>query len=144
MQSDEETAGKQGGMDRGDLIRDVAVLQVKLVVDGLRDFVLVPVSLVTGIISFFRAGNPAGDEFYRLLHVGRRTEHWINLFGAADRIPAPDAEHDPFPDADIDSLVGKLESFVVDEYRKGGMSQQARNRVHELLEALRRQRRRRQ
>ena len=37
-------------LDRWTLIRDVAVLQVKLIVDGLRDFILVPISLVAGLI----------------------------------------------------------------------------------------------
>lgn len=140
MQSNEQPANEQGAVDRGVLVRDVALLQFKLIVDGLRDFVLVPVSLLAGMISFLRAGDPAGDEFYRLLRLGRRSERWINLFGAADRVPVRDDERDHFPDTDIDTLMGKLENFVVDEYREGGMSRQARNRVHELLEALRHQR----
>ena len=46
------------------LIRDIAVLQVKLVVDGLRDVILVPASLVAGIISVSKTkdGVP-GTEF---------------------------------------------------------------------------------
>ena len=143
MQSEEDSAVQVEPVPRGELVRDVVLLQFKLVVDGLRDFILVPVSLIAGMISFFRAGDPAGDEFYRLLRLGRRSEHWINLFGAADRMPVPDDERDHFPDADIDSLMGKLEKFVVDDYHEGGMSRQARNRLDELLTALRRQRRRR-
>ena len=42
---------EQNTADRWSLIRDVAVLQLKLIVDGLRDLVLVPASLVAGIIS---------------------------------------------------------------------------------------------
>ena len=130
----------EGGnaVDREMLIRDVAVLQVKLIVDGLRDFILVPVSLVSGLISLFRMGDPAGTEFYQLLRLGRKSERWINLFGAADHVVLPDSEEGPFPDADIDELVGRLESFVVEEYREGGMSQPARNRLKRLVESLRR------
>jgi hypothetical protein len=36
--------------DRWTLLRDLAVLQVKLLVDGFRDLVLVPASLIAGII----------------------------------------------------------------------------------------------
>ena len=96
-------------LDRWTLIRDVAVLQVKLIVDGLRDFVLVPVSLVAGLISLFRAGDPAGNEFYRLLRIGRRSERWINLFGAADRAPGPATDGEPFPEEDIDAIVGRVD-----------------------------------
>ena len=132
------------GPDRWTLIRDVAVLQVKLIVDGLRDFILVPISLVAGLISLFSAGDPAGNEFYRLLRIGRRTERWINLFGAADRVPdcAPDCPPDqaadavPFPEEDIDAIVGRVEAFVVDEYRKGGVTRQAKDRLDRAIEAL--------
>ena len=81
MRRNEPTAA-----DRWTLARDIAVLQVKLIVDGLRDFILVPVSLVAGIISLFSGGRSRDNEFYRLLRIGRRSEQWINLFGAADRV----------------------------------------------------------
>ena len=53
--------------DRWTLIRDILVLQLKLIVDGLRDFILVPISLVIGVISLLKAGNSSGSEFYELL-----------------------------------------------------------------------------
>jgi hypothetical protein len=132
------TESHDGGTepDRWTLIRDVAVLQVKLVVDGLRDFILVPVSLVAGVISLFRAGDPAGNEFYRLLRIGRRSDRWINLFGAADRTPDRTDGAVPFPEEDIDALVSRVEAFVVDEYRKGGVTQQARDRLKRAIDSL--------
>jgi hypothetical protein len=132
-----------GTQDRWTLIRDVAVLQVKLIVDGLRDLILVPVSLLAGVISLFRVGDPAGNEFYTLLKVGRRSERWINLFGAADRVPESADEEVHFPDEDIDALVGRVESFVVDEYRRGGLTKQAKDHVDQLLKAVDRRRRKR-
>jgi hypothetical protein len=123
-------------LDRWTLIRDVAVLQVKLIVDGLRDFILVPISLVAGLISLFRAGDPTGNEFYRLLRIGRRSERWINLFGAADRAPDPAEGEMPFPEEDIDAIVGRVEAFVVDEYRKGGVTRQAKDRLDRAIESL--------
>ena len=39
--------------DRRTLIRDVIVFQFKLIVDGLRDFFLVPVAFIAGLLSFF-------------------------------------------------------------------------------------------
>ena len=138
LDDNQDSRDEQAAVNRLDLIRDIAVLQVKLVVDGLRDFVLVPVSLVAGFISVFRAGDSSGNEFYNLLRLGRKTERWINLFGAADRVPAPAAEREPFPDQDIDSLVHRVESFVVDEYREGRMTRQARDRLNRFLETLNR------
>ena len=40
--------------DRWTLIRDILVLQLKLVVDGMRDFILVPISLIVGIASLLK------------------------------------------------------------------------------------------
>lgn len=140
MQPEDRQAShdSQLAVDRWELVRDVAVLQVKLIVDGLRDFVLVPVSLVAGLISLFRAGDPSGNEFYNLLRLGRKSERWINLFGAADRVPAATGGRDPSAEQDIDALVRRVESFVVDEYREGRMTRQARDRLNRLLDNLNR------
>ena len=126
--------------DRWTLIRDIGVLQVKLIVDGLRDFLLVPISLVAGLMSVFRAGDPSGNQFYRLLKIGKRSERWINLFGAAERYPDDVDEQVRFPEEDIDALVQRVESFVVDEYRSGGVTRQAKDHFDQLMKNVRRRR----
>lgn len=130
------TGGQSANEPYWTLVRDVAVLQVKLLVDGLRDLVLVPASLVAGIVSLVngRDGKP-GTEFYRLLAIGKRSERWINLFGALQ--PAPDSSAAE-PAADIDDLVARVETFVVDEYRRGRLTKQAKDRIDEALAALER------
>ena len=123
------------------LIRDVAVFQVKLVVDGLRDLILVPLSLVVGLVSLASGekGVP-GTQFYRLLGVGKQSELWINLFGAMKNAP-PDLEHPmPFPDSDMDEIFGKIEAFVVDEEKRGGMTAQARERFDKAIDAMQKRR----
>jgi len=127
--------------DRWTLIRDVAVLQVKLIVDGLRDLILVPLSLIAGIMSLASGekGVP-GTQFYRLLGVGKQSELWINLFGAMRNAP-PDLEHPmPFPDSDMDEIVGKIEAFVVNEEKRGGMTAQARERFEKAIDAMQKKR----
>jgi len=128
---------REDSPDRLTLIRDVAVLQVKLIIDGLRDLILVPLSLIAGIVSLASCekGVP-GTQFYRLLGVGKQSELWINLFGAMKNAP-PDLEHPmPFPDSDMDEIVGKIESFVVDEEKRGGMTAQARQRFERAIDAM--------
>jgi hypothetical protein len=127
--------------DRWTLIRDVAVLQVKLLIDGVRDLVLVPASLIAGLVSLVRSrdGRP-GPEFYNLINIGRQSEHWINLFGAMRNAP-PDAVTDVhFADMDLDDIVSRVEHFVVDEYRRGGVTAQAKARMDQALRALRQRR----
>lgn len=124
------------------LVRDIAVFQGKLIIDGLRDLVLVPASLIAGIVSLATgSADRPGTQFYRLLGVGKQSERWINLFGGLRNAP-PDLEHlEPFPTADLDEIVSKLEGFVVDEQKRGGMTSQARERLERALAALQRKNR---
>ena len=140
MQDDSQSTGMP--TDRRTLVRDIAILQVKLVVDGLRDFILVPVSLVAGIMSLVKSGDEPATEFYDLLKMGRRSERWINLFGAAERVHGPENEDDQLLPEDIDALVGRVESFVVDEYQKGGVTKQAKDQVDKALNKLHKRARR--
>ena len=130
------------GAARWLLLRDLGVLQVKLVVDGLRDIILVPASLVAGIISIASStdGKP-GLQFYHLLAWGKQSEVWINLFGAVKNSPEKIDLPQPFGDRDIDDIVGRLESFVVDEVKRGGVTAQAKNRLDKILDAVQRKRR---
>lgn len=122
--------------DRWTLLRDILVLQLKLVVDGLRDFILVPISLVVGVVSLVRSRDGGGNEFYELLRTGRRSERWINLFGAAERVYGPPIPEEHFATEDIDEIVNRVETFVVDEYAKGGVTRQAKDQLDRALDSL--------
>ena len=115
------------------LIRDILALQVKLVVDGIRDLLLVPVSLIAGVISLTRPGDEPGTEFYSLMKLGRKSDHWINLFSAADRL---DPGNGTTQKNDIDDMVNKLENFVINEYRSGEVTRQAKEHFDQLLASL--------
>lgn len=124
---------------RWNLIRDIAVLQVKLVIDGLRDLILVPASLLAGLVSLVKSehGQP-GPQFYRLLGYGKESERMINLFGAYSNRPESTDDPDRFGNVDIDDLVSRVESFVVDEYRRGDITAQAKARIDQALDAIQR------
>ena len=116
------------------------MLQVKLVVDGFRDLVLLPASIIAAVLSLLNSSNGVpGPQFYKLLAVGKQSEHWINLFGALGNAPAGtvDESHD-FGDAGLDDIVAKVETFVVDEYQRGGVTAQAKSRIDAALNAMRR------
>ena len=125
------------------LIRDVGVLQVKLIIDGLRDLLLVPASLIAGVVSLVRAENGRpGPEFYQLVSVGRQSERWINLFGALRNAPPDVVPQDHFGDANMDEIISRVEHFVVDEYQRGGVTAQAKARLDQALAAMQRRRNR--
>lgn len=120
------------------LIRDVGVLQVKLLVDGLRDLILVPASLIAGFVSLLnRSKGQPGDEFYRLVSVGKQSEEWINLFGALRNAPPDLINEINFGDNDMDSIISRAEDFIVDEYKRGGVTTQAKERIDKALQAMR-------
>lgn len=131
-----------GTSERWTLARDIGVLQVKLVIDGLRDLLLVPASLFAGVLSLLSSedGRP-GTQFYQLLGVGKQSERWINLFGALQNAPADTIHVEPFPDADMDDIVRRLETFVMDEHKRGGITAQARDRFSKALNAVQRRNR---
>jgi hypothetical protein len=127
--------------DRWTLIRDLFVLQAKLVVDGLRDLLLVPASLVAGIWSLVSSdkGRP-GPQFYQLISLGKQSELWIDLFQAYDHAPEEVRREHEFLVSNMDELVDRFESFVVDEYERGGVTAQAKERIDKALDAIQRSR----
>lgn len=50
-------------------------------VDGLRDAILIPVSIVAALVGLLRGGEECDREYRRVIKLGKRSERWINLFG---------------------------------------------------------------
>ena len=126
-------------MPRWTLLRDLAVLQVKLIVDGFRDLILLPTTIIAALISLARTENgKPGPEFYQLLAAGKQSEQFINLFGALRNAPAEVDIGDLSGGAEMDDIVSRVESFVVDEYQRGGVTAQAKSRIDAALDRLRR------
>jgi len=136
---DENLPTETHDSERWTLIRDAAVLQFKLVVDGLRDFLLVPASLIAAVVSLVKTkdGRP-GPHFYQLLAYGKQTEQGINLFGAYEHAPEEITHGDRFSEMNIDELVVRVESFVIDEYKRGGMTTHAKEQIDKALNAIQR------
>jgi hypothetical protein len=63
------------------LVWDVTVFQFKLLFDGVRDLLLVPLSILAGVLGLLIGGDDPQRYFRRLLRLGRRSELWLNLFG---------------------------------------------------------------
>ncbi|MBT8447168.1 MAG: hypothetical protein KJO38_08475 [Gammaproteobacteria bacterium] len=128
------------------MFRDLLVFQGKLFLDGLRDIALSPASLVLALVDVL-SGDRSGNRFYKLLSLGKRSDHWINLFGAADDAdesgasPPADREQDPTSSADraanVDDVVQRLEGLVREQYRNGSMSETARRAINRGLDGLR-------
>lgn len=113
---------------RIELLRKTAIFQFKLVMDGLRDALLIPMSLVAAAIGLARGGDNADEEFRRVIKLGRRSERWINLFGHQ----APLRRHSPT--GSLDTLLDRVEEVVMDQYRKGQSEAEARAAISKALQ----------
>ena len=113
---------------RGTLVRNAVVFQLKLMADGFRDLVLIPVSLIATLIGLLRGGDEPEREFNQVLNVGRDSEQWINLFGNHD-IP-----ENTNPAASIDALFKKAEETLKQQYLAAGTSAKAQAEIDEALQ----------
>ena len=98
---------------RTDLVRDATVLQLKLLADGLRDALLIPLALVAALLGLLRGGPDCDRELRRVVKLGRRSERWINLFGHQKPLGRS------HPTSSMDSIIEQVESTVLDQYRRG-------------------------
>lgn len=64
------------------LIAEALKLQVKLWVEAARDLALSPVTLIAAALDFTLAGRQPPRYFQRALDFGRRSDRWIDLWGA--------------------------------------------------------------
>jgi len=136
------------------LVRDLAVFQGKLLVDGLKDLVLAPVSLVAALAGLLLDRDEPGRPFYTLLRWGHGFDRWVNLFGASRRALPPAAEaseasegmSNPSPapghapargDGEgLDAYVARLERVLVEQYRRGGLTAKAKDAIDQALDGL--------
>lgn len=115
---------------RVQLVRSSLLFQLKLLADGLRDFLLVPLSLAATLVGLARSADDPEREFEQVLEVGRKTERWINLFGG----------HEPAEGetANMDELVTRAERMVREQVRQGNVSASAGAALEQTFEALHR------
>jgi hypothetical protein len=106
------------------LVWDVLLFQFKLAFDGLRDLLLVPLSIGAAILGLVAGGNDPQQYFRRLLHLGRRSEMWLNLFGYRKHKNTSD------------ELVAGLRERVFTEARDNPWVSRAGTRLNERLDSL--------
>lgn len=97
---------------RSVLIRDLLILQMKLVIDALKDVLFMKLALFAAIfdVVFGRPGRPL--LFYSVLRLGERFDLWLNLYGAASSAEESDDGLFGRSRAGSHSLLGRLEQIV--------------------------------
>ncbi|MGD0143339.1 MAG: hypothetical protein ABSC92_09280 [Rhizomicrobium sp.] len=126
-----ETSVPQPANTRWHFIRDVLVLQVKLVLGNIHNFFLIPVTLIAAAIDLVVKTDRHGGLFYRALDWGRRAEEAIGLYSALDR------DDDGLKkDFSVDTVIKQLESVIVREYEKGGTAASMKTAIDTALDQL--------
>jgi hypothetical protein len=114
--------------------RDVAVFQLKMLLDNARDLVLMPVSLGAAVIDLILKGEREGARFYKVLRWGAHSEEVIDVYSAIK-------DHDPGnfkvrPAYTVDAVIARLEGVVVREVEKGGTAASIKSAMDRAIDQL--------
>ena len=93
-------------------VRDFLIFQIKLILDGLKDVVLVPVSTVAVVLDVVSGAGRRPRLFYSVLRVSERLDLWLNLNGATAEV---DSSRDGLfgaSTAGSDTILGQIEQVV--------------------------------
>ena len=111
---------------RVQILRQVLVFQFKLVLDAFRDLTLSPLSLVAALADLLRHSPPGGLWFDRVLALGRRSEHMIDLWRSGGRVGR----------GEVDLMVDRLELLLRDEQSRKQAPLRLRQWAETTLEQL--------
>ncbi|HEY4272840.1 MAG TPA: hypothetical protein VGM65_12625 [Candidatus Udaeobacter sp.] len=126
-----------GSGERWRFLRDVTVFQLKLFLDNVRDFALVPVSLVAALIDLVYKGEREGTLFYKVLRWGAHSEEVIDVYSAIERHPPGSFKVNPA--YTVDAVIARLEGVVVREYEKGGTAASIKAALDRAIDQLHRE-----
>jgi hypothetical protein len=104
------------------LVVEVVLFQLKLAADGIRDLLLMPVSIIAAIAGLVAGGEHPEMYFRKVQNFGRKSEHWLNLFGHRRRGNT------------ADELVRPLEETLLAQIRSGGRLDRGAKQINQILD----------
>jgi hypothetical protein len=114
--------------------RDVAVFQLKMFLDNVRDLVLMPVSLAAAALDLILKGDREGARFYKVLRWGSHSEEVIDVYSAIrDQDPG---NFKVSPAYTVDAVIARLEGVVVREVEKGGTAASIKTAMDRAINQL--------
>lgn len=131
IKNNTESVTAESSTQRWGFLRDVAVFQVKLLMDWVRDLLLSPISLIAALLGVILHPDRPGQYFYEVLRLGKLSERWINLFGAGQS-----ARGGVRVDRGADELFARLEKIVVEQHARGGMTASAKSAIDKAFDAV--------
>jgi hypothetical protein len=119
---------------RWTFMRDVMVFQLKMLLDNVRDIVLMPVSLVAALIDLIFRGEREGALFYKVLRWGAHSEEVIDVYSAIEHHARGDFKINP--NYTVDGVIARLEGVVVREVEKGGTAASIKGAMDRAIDQL--------
>lgn len=120
--------------ERWRFFRDIVVFQLKMLLDNVRDIVLMPVALGAAIIDLLYRGEREGALFYKVLRWGLHSEEVIDVYSAI--------EHDEpgrfkvSRGYTVDGVIERLENVVTREVEKGGTAATIKSAMDRAIDQL--------
>ncbi len=105
------------------LIRDVTVFQAKLFIDGIRDIILSPLSLLAALAGILSKNGEARKYYDQVMRLGERTETWIDLF-----------HHNKSDPSGLDRAITHLENDLRARYKQGGIAKTVKDKVDSAID----------
>jgi hypothetical protein len=123
-----------GRDERWKFLRDVLVFQIKMLLDNVRDLVLMPVALAAALIDLLLRGDREGARFYKVLRWGWHSERVIDVYSAIEH-----EEPGAFTvsrDYTVDGVIARLESVVTREVEKGGTAASIKGAMDRAIDQI--------
>jgi hypothetical protein len=120
--------------DRWKFLRDVIVFQLKMFLDNVRDFALMPVSLGAAIIDLIFRGEREGALFYKVLKWGSHSEAVIDVYSAIEHHETSNFKISR--NYTVDGVIARLEGVLVREYEKGGTAASIKAAMDRAIDQL--------
>jgi hypothetical protein len=132
MSSSNSATIESGSTARWKFFRDVLVFEFKMLLDNVRDFALMPISLVAALIDLIFKGKRQGSLFYQVLRWGAHSEEVINVYSAIEAHERPGVN----PNYTVDAVIARLEGVLVRECEKGGTAASIKAAMHRAIDQI--------
>lgn len=120
--------------ERWKFLRDVVVFQLKMFLDNVRDFALMPISLIAAAIDLISKGDREGALFYKILKWGSHSEKVIDVYSAIEEHEEDTVKVNP--SYTVDGVISRLEGVLVREYEKGGTAASIKAAMDRAIDQL--------
>lgn len=116
------------------LIRETLVFQAKMLLEGIRDVVLVPLTLLAAGLGLALGGPNPQRFLLSVMRTARRFDSWLSLFQPIEHeFVKPPVESDR---SSADTYLRQLEQVLIEQHERGGITAQVKHKVDHLLDGL--------